>query len=166
MERLGSLHLMDVEANHDRLIPVGQLLVSILLLVSALWLPWATYRTGSMTLIFRNGSLDLVLVVCGAVALISATISLGWNHAPVHWLLFAIGCVAVISSLALALTKIKAANDHASSVATGFSRTSYGFGSALGVAASVLLVVLSVMQLRSLRSRKAVLPSREGHAVH
>jgi hypothetical protein len=91
---------------------------------------------------------------------------LGWNHAPVHWLLFAIGCVAVISSLALALTKIKAANDHASSVATGFSRTSYGFGSALGVAASVLLVVLSVMQLRSLRSRKAVLPSREGHAVH
>lgn len=141
-------------ARDDRWTAVGQALASMLLIASGLWLPWATYRNQSLSLNFRTGWIDLFLVVCGALALGLVALSMAWNHVIVHWLLLATGCIAVITSVALALTKIKEANDTAITHVAGISQTSYGSGSVLGVAASVLLIVLSVIQLSSIRRKK------------
>ena len=144
---------------------VGLLLTPILLIIAALWLPWATYRNPGLTLSFRTGWIDAVVVACGVLALILACLCLVSNHATVPWLLLTVGCVAVISSLALALSKIAEANDTAM---TGHaaSQTSWGIGSALGVAASILLVVLSAIQLSSVRARSAHLPPERLDSPH
>lgn len=153
------------EEHDSRWAAVGLLLAPILLIISALWLPWATYRNPGLTLSFRTGWLDAVLVACGALALILASLALVWNHATVRRLLLTVGCVAVISSVGLALTKIAEANRTAMTH-TAPSQTSYGIGSALGVAASVLLVVLSAIQVSSVRARKALLPSGQLDSPH
>ena len=146
----------------NRWTAVGQALAAMLLLASGLWLPWATYQSQNLSLSFRTGWLDLILVVSGAVALGLVALSLIWNHSTVQCFLLATGCVAVITSVALALTKIKEANDTAVAHAAGFSQTSYGIGSVLGIAASVLLIVLSVIQLNRVRSRRGQLRTDSG----
>lgn len=147
---------------NDRWTAVGQALASMLLLASGLWLPWAIYQSQNLSLSFRTGWLDLILVVSGAVALGLVTLSLIWNHSTVQCFLLATGCVAVITSVAFALTKIKEANDTAGAHAAGFSQTSYGIGSVLGVAASLLLIVLSVIQFSRVRSRRGQLRTDSG----
>ena len=136
----------------DRLIAVGVLLASILVTVSAIWMPWATYRTGVLTMSFRSGWLDVLLVTCGVVALVLGGLSFSRKSPALLGVLSAIACAAVVASIALALASLKDANDivmiHASS-----SQTSYGIGSVVGVAASVLLAVLSVMKFKSVRSQ-------------
>jgi hypothetical protein len=144
--------MASVIKRNDRLISVGVLLASMLLTVSAIWMPWATYRTGVLTLSFRSGWLDVLLVTCGVVALVLAGLSFSRKSPALLGVLSAIACVAVVTSIALAIASIKDANDiamiHASS-----SQTSYGIGSVVGVAASVLLAVLSVMEFKSVRSQ-------------
>ncbi len=146
----------------NRWTAVGQALASVLLLAPGLWLPWATYQTQNLSLSFRTGWLDLILVVSGAVALGLVALSLIWSHSTVQCFLLATGCVAVITSVALALTKIEEANDTAVAHTAGFSQTSYGMGSVLGVAASVMLIVLSVIQFNRVRSRRGQLHTDSG----
>jgi hypothetical protein len=129
---------------------ISEGLSSLLLLVSATWLPWATYRTATLTMSFRGGRLGLVLVACVSGSLGLAAVSLAWNRAGVYWLELSLGCIALICSLVLALAKIAEANQTANTH-PGYSHTSYGIGSGLGIAASVLMVVASMTQLRSFR---------------
>jgi hypothetical protein len=136
----------------DRLISVALLLASMLLTVSALWMPWATYRTRIVTLSFRSGWLDVLLITCGVVALVLGGLSFSGKSPSLLGVLLAIACVAVVVSIALALASTKNANDIAM-IHPSSSQTSYGIGSVLGVAASALLVVLSVIELKSVRNQ-------------
>ena len=140
------------------MLSIGQLLASILLLTSALWLPWATYRSPGVYVVFRTGLLDQVVVVCGVAGVIGAAIALRWEHTAVQWFLCSAGGIGIVTSVALALSKIKAANDfHVSRAVAGTlesSATSYGMGSILGFASSVVLLVLSLIHLRSVRQHE------------
>jgi hypothetical protein len=126
----------------------GEVLASLLLLISTLWLPWATYRSTALAVTFRGGRFGPVLIVCGAGSLGLVAVSLLWNRAAIHWLQLLIGCAAVLSSLAIALSKIADANQ-TGIPANGYSDTSYGIGAGLAIAASVVLVGSSVAQLKS-----------------
>jgi hypothetical protein len=134
---------------------VGVIAGSLVLLVAALWAPWATYRSQGVTLTFRAGWLDVILVLCGALALVLGTLTLVTFRATIYWGLLATSCVAVACSLALALTRIKDANDAAQSLTSGSTQTSFGVGAVLGTAAAVLLLVLCVVQLTSMKERRA-----------
>ena len=117
-----------------------------------------------LSLSFRTGWLDLILVVSGAVALglVSYFLDMGSLHSP-RCLLLATGCVAVITSVALALTKIKEANDTAVAHAAGFSQTSYRIGSVLGVAAcGDADSAAGVIQFNRCRSRRGQLRTDSG----
>jgi hypothetical protein len=126
----------------------GEVLASLLLLISAIWLPWATYRSTALAVTFNGGRFGLVLVACGAGSLGSVAVSLIWNRASVHWLQLFLGCAALSCSLIIALSKIADANQTAN-IHAGYSATSYGIGAGLAIAASVVMVVSSVAQLKS-----------------
>lgn len=124
----------------------GEVLASLLLLISAIWLPWATDRSTALAVTFTGDRSGLVLVACGAGALGLVAVSLLWNRASVHWVQLLLGCTALICSLVIALSKIAEANRTAIAH-LGYSATSYGIGSGLAIAASVVMVVSSVAQL-------------------
>jgi hypothetical protein len=126
----------------------GEVLASLLLLISVIWLPWATYRSTSLAVTFNGGRFGLVLVACGAGSLGLVAVSQFWNRVCVHWLQLFLGCAALICSLVIALSKIADANQTANTH-PGYSATSYGIGAGLAIAASVVIVVSSVAQLKS-----------------
>jgi hypothetical protein len=126
----------------------GDVLASLLLLISAIWLPWATYHSTALAVTFRGGRFGPVLVVCGAGSLGLVAVSLLWNRAAIHWLQLVLGSAAVLCSLVIALSKIADANQTASFV-NGYSDTSYGIGAGLAIAASAVMVASSVAQLKS-----------------
>jgi hypothetical protein len=132
---------------------VGVVLASLLLLMSAIWLPWATYRSAALAVTFRGGRFGPVLVACGGGSLGVVAVSLIWYRAAIHWLQLLLGCAAVLSSLAIALSKIADAN-HTASFVNGYSDTSYGIGAGLAIAASVVMTVSSVAQLKSIKARE------------
>jgi hypothetical protein len=141
---------------NDTRIGLGVIAAALVLLVAALWVPWATYRSQGVTLTFRAGWLDVVLVLCGALTLFLGVLTLVvTRRANIYWGLLATSCVAVVSSLGLALTKIKDANDVAQSVTSGSIQTSFGVGAVLGTAAAVLLLVLCVVELTSMKAKRA-----------
>jgi hypothetical protein len=136
----------------------GELLASLLLLMSAIWLPWATYRSTSLVMTLRGGRFGWVLVACSAGSLGLVAVSLLWDKVGVYWLQLLLGCAALICSLAIALSKIADANQTAS-VHSGYSTTSYGIGAGLAIAASGAMVATSLAQLKS---RKASERPRTG----
>jgi polyferredoxin len=127
---------------------VGEGLASLLLLISAIWLPRATYRSATLTVTFKGGRLGLVLIACGIASLGLAALSLIWDGAGVSWLQLLLGCTALVCSLVLPLTSIAEANLTANAH-VGYSDTSYGIGAGLAIAASVVLLVSSIARLRS-----------------
>jgi hypothetical protein len=54
-------------------------LASSLLLVSAVWLPWATYRSANVAVTFKGAHLGLVLVACAVGSLGLVTGSVLWG---------------------------------------------------------------------------------------
>ena len=124
------------------------MLASLILVISATWLPWATYRSAALVMTVEAGRLGLVLVVCGAGSLGLVAGPLLWNRAHAYWLQLVLGCTALICSLVIALSSIADANRTAD-VRAGYSTTSYAIGAGLAITASVVLVVTSVTQLRS-----------------
>jgi hypothetical protein len=123
-----------------RLALAGDVVGSLLVLISAIWLPWATYRSSAVAVTFRSGRLGPVLVVCGAGSLGLVAVSLVWI---IHWLQVLLGGAAVVCSLVIALAKIADANRMGTPV-NGYSVTSYAIGAGLAIAASVTMVVSSV----------------------
>ena len=131
----------------------GQALASLLLLISAIWLPWATYRSAALAVTFNGGRFRLVLVACGVGSLGLVAVSLLWNRTGdqywrVHWFQLFLGCAGLIFSLGIALSRIADANQTANTH-RGYSVTSYGIGAGLAIAASVAMVVSIVVQLKS-----------------
>jgi hypothetical protein len=126
---------------------VGDVVASLLLLLSAMWLPWATYRSTVLALTFRSGRLGPVLVVCGAGSLGLVAVSLVWKWAALHWLQMLLGGAAVLCSIVIALSKIADANRTGTPV-NGYSMTAYAIGAGLAIAASVIMVVSSVALLK------------------
>jgi hypothetical protein len=125
----------------------GAVLASFLL-VSTIWLPWATYRSNTLDMAFKSGRFGLVLLVCGAGSLGLVATSLLWRKVSAPWLQVFLGCAALLSSVAIALSKIADANQTANT-GKGYSVTSYGIGAGLAIAASVAMVVSSVTLLKS-----------------
>ena len=79
------------EGNGNRWISIGELLGSLVLLVSALWLPWATVRAANHSVTFQNGRLDVLVVACGAISLGLAAVSLTRGGRSVFWLQLSFG---------------------------------------------------------------------------
>jgi cyanate permease len=136
-------------------IGMGLIVASLVILVAALWMPWATYRSHDVTRVFRAGRLDVILVLCGALALVLGALTLVTSRATVYWGLLATSCVAVVCSIGLALTQIKDANDAARGQTSGLTQTSFGIGAVLGTVAGVLLLVLCAVQLTSMKTKRA-----------
>lgn len=124
----------------------SEVLSSLVLLTAAIWLPWATYRSAAFDVDFRSGGWGAVLLACGAGSVALVAVSLLWSGAGIHWLQLLLGATALICSVAIALAKIGDAN-RTVTVHPGYSTTSYGIGAGLALAASVALVVSSLVQL-------------------
>jgi uncharacterized membrane protein len=131
---------------------LGLIVASLLLLVSALWLPWATYRHVGMTVSYRTSPLNTVLILCALLTLVLGVVSVVKVRRSIDRILLLASCVAVVSALALALTTIREANEAAERAAAGATQTSYGIGSALGLGAAVALLVICLSR-RSLSRR-------------
>lgn len=129
----------------------GQLLGSVLLLVSAGRLPWASWRTFHRYVGFRTGRLDEVLIDCSLLSLALVVIGWVWRRRSVCWLQLGLGCISAVCSVALALNSISNAN-HLDVAGNGVVQTSYGIGSAVGIAGSILLVTSSAFRLERLRT--------------
>ena len=143
-------------AGHDDIwMSVSVMVASLVVLVAALWMPWATYRSQDITRAFKAGWLDVILVLCGTVALVLGALTLVTSRATIYWGQLATSCVAVVCSIGLALTQIKDANDAAQGRTSGLTQTSFGIGAVLGSVAGVLLLVLCVVQLTSMKAKRA-----------
>ncbi len=121
------------------------MLASLLLLISTIWLPWATYRSTTLDVAFKSGRFGLVLLVCGAGSLSLVGVSLFWNRPIVYWLRLLLGGGALLCSFAIALAKIADAN-HTTSVRPGYAATSFGIGAVLAIASSIAMVVSTAAQ--------------------
>lgn len=129
-------------------VSVVQLLAGVLLVVATTALPWATYtnRSSDHPTWFRGGSVATALVTLGVASILLSTLSFARSTRSIRPVQLAVGCVAVVVSVALALTKIHAAN-HFGSLQDGGAKTSYASGSGLGIAASVVIAVTSAVAL-------------------
>ncbi len=130
---------------------IERVLASVLLLISAIWLPWATYRSPTLDVTFKSGHFGWILVFCGLGSLGLVGVSLFRNR-PIDLLLhLLLGCGALICSVANALAKIADAN-HTTSGRPGYAATtSFGIGAILAIASSIAIVVSIAAQ----RARKA-----------
>jgi Na+/alanine symporter len=122
---------------------VLQILAAALLIAAALGMPWATSEdlTSRTTTSFRAGAVGVTLVVLGAAAIALALVRIGRGSTLVARTLAVIACAAAAVSFALALNRIKSANDF---VHHGASHTSYALGSVLGVTAACVLALVSL----------------------
>jgi hypothetical protein len=127
----------------------GSVVAPLLLLISTMWLPWATYRSITLDVGFTSGSLGLVLIVCGAGSLGLVAVSLYWSSTVVYWLRLLLGCGALLVSLAIALAKIADANQTTNARPGYAATTSFGIGAGVAVASSVVMVASSLTLLKS-----------------
>lgn len=129
---------------------VGGMIASGVLLVSATWLPWATYRSVALSVPYRGGKVGQVLVVCGAAWLTLAITSAVWNRHIIYWLQISISTTALVVSVVLTLMRIAAANGTPDPhlALGGTVSTAHGIGAELAVAASGVMIACSVIQLR------------------
>jgi hypothetical protein len=150
-------------AGQNSRVLVGQGLASLVLLISAIWLPWATYRSPGLSVTLTGGRLGLVLLAAaaGSLGLAAAARRGDRDRKVVHRLQLVLSGAALICSLVMALSKIAEVNRlgtvtlghptvaHGTGIGTGAATTSYGIGAGLALAASVALVVSSGSLLRS-----------------
>jgi hypothetical protein len=122
---------------------VGQVAAAALLTAAATWMPWATHKVASTgaTTSFTGGPLGAVLAVLGLVLMVLAVTQVRLTSSVLSVSAVFLACVALACSIAMALTKIHAANSVA---ATSAWETSYSYGAIVGVVASIALVVLWV----------------------
>ncbi len=133
---------------------IGTVLASVLLLISAMWLPWATYRSTTLDVTFGSGRFGFILVFCAAGSLGLVGVSLFGKRPIVHWLHLLLGCGALLCSLAIALAKIADAN-HTTSARPGYAATtSFGIGAVLAIASSIAIVVSIAVQRASMASER------------
>jgi hypothetical protein len=124
----------------------AQLLGAALLIVAAISLPWATYTdtTTRTTMNFRGGGLSLLLVAVALASIVLALFSITRAWSLLSWAHLTIGCAALVVSIALALTKISAAN-HVTQ--EGPSRTSYALGPVVAVVAAAAIALTGLVRL-------------------
>lgn len=122
-----------------------QVLAAALLIVAAAVLPWATYKnaTADATKSFQGGPFSFVLVFLGVASLVLSFGARNRSSAVLARLHFGVGGAAVVVAIALALSKISAAN-HFSTFQQGGSQTAYAPGSIVGVVAAAAIALTSV----------------------
>lgn len=129
-----------------RALPFVQAGAGALLILAATALPWVSYSVGRPTLTssFHGGSMGVFLAVIGAAAIVFGLVAASRR---VTWVLgtsLGIGAIAFIGSAALALSKMADAN---SLHVTGPSQTSYAIGTAVGLVASLAIVLTALIGL-------------------
>jgi hypothetical protein len=122
-------------------------LASLVLVISAIWLPWATYRTSALTVTFGSGRLEPVLVLCGTASIVLVVLSRIWKLTVLRWVQLGLGGSALLCSVTVSLSRTASAN-RMMTIHTGWETTSYAIGAGLAIAASTGLVMASVAQLR------------------
>src|SRR5258708_23109003 len=92
--------------------PAIQLIAGVLLIIATLAMPWATHTAVStdVTTKFRGGPFGVVLVALGVASIALSLLTFSRSSMAPQHLQLVIGCTAVVTSVALALTKISAAN--------------------------------------------------------
>jgi hypothetical protein len=133
-----------------------QVAAGALLFVAVTLLPMATYKALSTdtTTFLRGGSLSLAVGVAAAASIALSLMGLRFRSSPAAVTNVAIGCAAMIGSIALALSNIAAATDLAAVPGvggTGGTETSYAVGSLVALLASLVLVLSGVNALSTLR---------------
>jgi len=145
---------------------VASALASLALIISALWLPWSTYRTPALTISFTSGHLGLVLVLCGVASIASTLLLRWWKRSGVHWIQFGLGCVALAFTVALAMSRIADANRIAIPH-HGVTATSYAIGAQAAIVASMVMIGTSVARrtMDGTHNLPSTGPSREAAAL-
>lgn len=118
-----------------------------LLLLTAIWLPWAIYKSAPLAVTYKGGRSGLALVFCGAAWLVLAALSVVWTRPSFYWLQLLVGVTALIASITLALKRISEANGISNPHPGVSATTAYGIGPVLAVAASVAMIACSVSLL-------------------
>jgi hypothetical protein len=143
-------------------IAVVDAVAALLLVGAAVAVPWATLKdevTG-VTTVFRGGPLSLMLVTFAVCVVALALLTLVWPAPVVYGIQAAAGALAVVVSVALALSKIALANQTVqagtitsvtgSGTALGGTHattTAYALGGAVAVAAAGTILVASLIGL-------------------
>jgi hypothetical protein len=125
-----------------------QMLAAMLLALAALALPWATLKNVivNVTTGLRGGPISVLLVLLAASIILLAALA-NFRASPlVHGAQVVLGCVALVASIALALSKIASAN-HQALARGGPSQTAYAIGGPIAVAASLVIVAASLIGL-------------------
>jgi hypothetical protein len=134
----------------DRLRTLGiclvQTVAATLLAFAALALPWATFRTARATSELRGGPISVLLVVLAALVILLAVLAISRASPLVYGVQVAIGCSAMVASIALSFSKIASSN-HQALVQDGPSQTAYAIGSAVAIAASLVILTASLTGL-------------------
>ena len=155
---------MDRAGGHVRVvwISVVETLAALLLVVAAVFMPWATLKdeVSGVTTVFRGGPLSVMLVAFATAVVALALLPVGWPSPVLYGFQAAIGALAVIVSIALALSKIALANQTAQAGAitsvtgtgtvqggTHATETAYAVGGAVAVAAAGMIAVASLVGL-------------------
>ncbi len=126
---------------------IGGAAASLLLLLTAIWLPWATYKSAPLAVTYKGGRSGLTLVFCGAAWLVLAALSVVSTRASYYWLQLLVGVTALIASITLALKRISEANGISNPHPGASTTTAYGIGPVLAIAASVAMIACSVSLL-------------------
>lgn len=137
-------------------ISIVDALAALLLVVAAVFVPWATLKdevTGVKT-VFRGGPLSLILVTFAVFVVALALLTVVWPSPALYGTQAAVGALAVVVSIAMALSKIALANQTAQGGAiTSVTGTGTAVGHAtetayaLGGAAAGLILVVSLVGL-------------------
>lgn len=131
--------------------PAIQLIGGALLIIATLAMPWATHTAVStdVTTKFRGGPFAVVLVALGVASIALSLLTFARPSMTLQRLQLVFGCAAVVVSVALALSKISAANRFQSLQEGGGQQTSYAIGSGLGILVSAVIALTSAVVLAS-----------------
>ena len=133
-----------------------QAVAAALLALAAMTLPWATFRTARATSELRGGPISVLLVVLAALVILHAALAILRASPLVYGVQVAIGCSAIVASIALALSKIASSN-HLALVQDGPSQTAYAIGGPVAIAASLVIVICQPDRVG--RKQRMVAPS-------
>ena len=131
-------------SSRTRTLALFEVIAGACLVVAAAVMPWATYRDvlANKTTEFHGGALGVTLVGVGVLSIALAVLGAARESMWVRGMQIVVASAALLVSIVLALQKISSAN-HV--VAEGLSQTSYALGAAVGVVASLALVIASVL---------------------
>ena len=133
--------------------PVVALVLLAMAVMAATLLPWATYENRALefTTDYGAGAVGYIVAALALGSVACAVLGMRNRSATLQNTAVVSSAACLVTSIVLALTRISAANDAATSQ-IGASRTSYEAGAVGSVVASAALLIVCVAVRRNPRS--------------